>query len=165
MTRRFQHSEEKRFHVSVGAVLVNDQGEVCAHHFLKEKIPEGYNLDGLDKCYTLMRESLEDGESLEEAALRGIREEFGAEGEVGRYLGAQHHMVDDPMGRFEKTTLYLEVRLIRQNERPADDAESFTDVVWCTPEFLIERMREQGARSGQQHLDESKILETYVRLR
>jgi len=165
MTKRFQHSESNPFHISVGAVLVNEKGEVCAHYVTVNAVPEKYRflLGGLDACYRLMSESLEDDEPLEAAVLRGCREEFGAEGVVEQYLGTLKEMLPDPRGEFEKVTLYFKVRLTGLGERPPDE-EDFSKLVWMAPEALMERMREQGRLASRKDLDESTILEHYARL-
>lgn len=160
----FQHSDESPFHISVGAVVVNAGGLVCAHYRTTTTTPEPYlpTMGGLDETYTLMRETLENGETLEEAVLRGVREEFGIEGRIVKYLGALNVSVRAKVRTFEKVTLYFEVDVLSEGDRPLDDGEGHTALVWQTPEFLIGRMREQGACSDREDLDESKILEAYL---
>lgn len=164
MTSIFQHSHESPFHISVGAVLVNKEGKVRAHYRTVATTPEEYRitLGGLEESYTLMRETVENNETLEEAVLRGVQEEFGAEGRIVKYLGAILINVHAKVRSFEKTTLYFEVELIKEGERPLDDGEGHTELVWETPEFLIERMRAQGRESNREDLDESKVLEAYL---
>ncbi|MFA5996788.1 MAG: NUDIX hydrolase, partial [Candidatus Paceibacterota bacterium] len=121
-------------------------------------------LQGLKEIYILMRESLKNGETLEEAVLRGLKEEFGAEGSVRKYIGSIQAMIPED-GLWEKTTLYFEVLLKAQGERSSNDAESHTDLVWMDPGILINKMKEQGSRVDREDLDESKIIEAYVKYR
>lgn len=166
MKRLFQHSEGNPYHISVGAVLVNAKGEICVHHYTKENVPEQYgaNMGGLSEVRILMRESLENGETLEEAVSRGLVEEFGAEGELIRYLGSLRVNIKGRLRTFEKTTLYFQVRCTKLGDRPVDDDESFSTLEWVSPALLIERMREQGKEATREDLDESKIIETYASL-
>jgi len=167
MTSIFQHSAESPFHISVGAVLVNGEGEVRAHYRTTDSTPVDYHvtMGGLSESYTLMRETIENGESIEEAVLRGVDEEFGATGTIVKYLGSIQSVIHSRIRSFEKTTLYFEVTLIEEHERAQDDGEGHTELVWKSPEFLIEKMRAQGEQSDRDDLDESKILEAYVKYR
>lgn len=162
MKKLFQHSETNHFHISVGALLVKD-GKVLVHRVPREKMPEKYHhlLGGLEQVYMLMRESLENDESLEGAVLRGIKEEFGAVGAIQRYLGSIQAKLHDA-GGFEKTTLYFEVLCTSLGERPSDDEESFTLLEWHDPKELLELMRSQVKHTDRADLDETKILETYL---
>lgn len=166
MTKIFQHSVENPYHISVGAVLVNEEGKICLHHRTTENVPEEYqvNLGGLSEVRILMRESLENDETLEECVYRGIEEEFGAKGEIVRYLGSIRIRVDGTEGVFEKTTLYFQVKLISLGKRSGDDDESFSELEWVEPMRLIQLMKEQGEKASRTDLDESKIIETYVSL-
>ncbi len=162
MTSIYQHTEENPFHISVGAVLVNEKGEVCAHAFPVRGLPEDVrNAVSVEELYILMRESLEDGETLEEAVLRGIREEFGAEGSVVRYLGSLRGRAFSSKGMFQKTTLYFLVRLAGLGERVPGDWESSSRMVWMDPKILIQRMREQKS-DLRDDMDESEIIESYL---
>jgi NADH pyrophosphatase NudC (nudix superfamily) len=161
MSSLFEHSDAQPFHISVGAVLVNEEGKILAHHMSKDRLPakNQYKIGGLDDAYILMRETIENGESLEQAVARGLKEEFGAEGDIKKYLGSLQFEVEG----FEKTELFFLVSLTKQGERPADDAEAHTELVWATPDFLIEKMKGQGARTDRKDLDESKIIEAYLK--
>jgi ADP-ribose pyrophosphatase YjhB (NUDIX family) len=167
MRKLFQHTADAPFHISVGALLVNSEGKILVHRMLRERMPDDvvHTIGNLDEAYILMRESLENGETLDQAVRRGLQEEFGAEGEVEKYLGSIQILVHAKTRTFEKTTLYFQVVFTKQNERPLHDAESHTELVWQTPEFLIERMHEQGKTADRADLDESKIIEAYVKYR
>lgn len=168
MTQLYQHSERSPFHISVGAVLVNEKGKICVHKRTLENTPEKYHyaMGGLPELVILMRESLENGETPEKAVLRGIKEEFGAEGEVLAYLGSLQVRVQTREAHaFEKTTLYFSVRLISQNESEREkDGEGGSELVWYTPAELISIMQAQSKSTYREDLDESKIIETYVTL-
>lgn len=66
----FQAKNEQPYHLSIGAVLFNEDGRVACHHF-----PE---ILGQKDIYILMRESVEDEETPLETLQRGLEEEFGA---------------------------------------------------------------------------------------
>ncbi len=166
MKNLFQHSKEQPHHISVGAVLINDEGKICVHRRTLENTPEKYHfaMGGLPEVIILMRESLENGELLEEAVLRGIREEFGAAGEVLAYLGSLQVVVQTQAAHaFEKTTLYFSVHMTAQDDSLRErDGEGHSELRWYTPEELISIMHIQGRSTHRQDLDESKIIETYV---
>jgi ADP-ribose pyrophosphatase YjhB (NUDIX family) len=166
MNNLFKHKESAPFHISVGAVLVNNKGKILTHKRTTETTPKEFlhTMGGLSETYILMRESLEDNETLENAVHRGLQEEFGAEGKIRKYLGAIFIPALHAKTRiFEKTTLYFKVELIRIGERPMDDGESHTELVWMEPKELLIQMRNQGSRTEREDLDESKIIESYLK--
>jgi hypothetical protein len=164
MTPLVQHSQGNPFHVSVGAVVVNSEGKIMVHVLSENTVPKDLVgiLGGLGTAYILMRESVEDNESLEDAVLRGVQEEFGVIGAIRKYLGATQAILPSRYGTFEKTTLYFEVSFESEVERVMHDWESTTKLEWHDPTFLIEKMKEQGKATSRGDLDESKIIETYL---
>lgn len=165
MKSLYQHKEGQPFHVSVGAVLVNEEGKICVHKNTTTSMPENWAhiLGGLTETYTLMRETVENGETLEEAVRRGLQEEFGAEAEVEKYLGSLTATILTGNSKpWQKTTLYFSARLIKQGARPMEDDDSHSTLEWHTPSFLIEKMVAQGRDSNREDLDESMILKSYV---
>lgn len=143
--------------------MVNSEGKILSHKITKENIPEEHKekMENISEVYILMRESLENGETLEQGIERGLQEEFGMKGDIQKYLGSIQ--IDIPQEGFEKTTLYFQVTLTHEGQRPADDAESYTTLEWMDPGILIKKMKEQGEKSTRGDLDESKIIESYVR--
>lgn len=167
MSSLYQHKLNNPFHISVGAVVVNEEGKILVHKMAQKDVPAdvaeafNYSMIANEELYLLMRETLEDGETLEEAVIRGVAEEFGVEGKVIKYLGSIVSKAFARENEFEKTTLYFQVELIQQNERP-EDPESFSILEWHKPEFLIEKMKSQR-NEKRTDLDESKIIEAYVK--
>lgn len=164
MTSVYQHTSENPFHISVGAVLVNTEGKICVHTFPVSELAEDLQAAlTVERLHILMRESVEEGETLSEAVLRGLQEEFGATGIIKRYLGSLRGKAFSPKGSFEKTTLYFLVELGGMGERP-DDLESSSELQWIEPQALIEKMRAQR-NDKRDDLDESEIIENYVNYR
>jgi hypothetical protein len=93
---------DEPFHLSVGAILVNDKGEV-AHHFWNKK---EYKNAVYENIYLLMRETIEPNESLEQAVTRGLQEEFGVVATLETYLGSLVAAAKTTR-EFQKTTLYF----------------------------------------------------------
>jgi NADH pyrophosphatase NudC (nudix superfamily) len=161
MDRLFKASEQNPYHLSVGAVLMNDKGEICSHYF--EKVG-GEVLNGkfkaFEKFYILMRETVKDGETIEAAVARGLREEFGATGKIVRFLGTL--ISSWPIGEVavQKTTLYFLVNLtsIDLSMREKEDLEGTSEITWLPKEELLKRMTGQKERLGNDSLDESEIL-------
>jgi hypothetical protein len=155
----YKGTVEHPFHLSVGAVLCNDKNEICCHYFKKFKSKT--DLIKLDDFYILMRETLESNETLEQAVLRGIGEEFGATGKISDYIGSiksQFNRLDTPV---EKTTVYFLIRLDKFDiaQRMKDDEEKLSHIQWHSINFLISKMKDQAIRYKRTDLDESSILE------
>lgn len=151
----FKATPQNPFHLSVGAVVLNDEGKVACHHFSE------FELDGerLTDFYILMRETMEPDESIEQALDRGLMEEFGIKAELVRYLGS----IISSFGAasaVQKTTIYFEMKFLEQRDewRRHDDPEKDAEKVWKDPSFLIEHMQDQGSRLHRTDLDESEVL-------
>lgn len=165
MTSLYQHQTQSPFHISVGAVLVNADGKIMVHKKTAETTPAEFlhTNGGLSEVYILIRESVEDGETLEQAVLRGLQEEFGVIGKVVKYLGSiQIPTLHARIRTFEKTTLYFLVTYVSQCERSVDDGEAHSELIWADPTFLLKQMQEQGRRANREDLDESKIIESFM---
>lgn len=140
---------------------MNEKNEVCCHHFYTKNLKGYYTDEGLDDFYIIMRETLEPNETLEQALHRGLKEEFGATGELVDYIGSieghfKHKGVD-----VQKTTLYFLCKLKHQDisERGSGDIEDQSIIEWRAPDYLIPLMKEQSVRFGRTDIDESSILE------
>lgn len=155
----FKHPQ----HFSVGAILLNDNGEVCCHHFTDDQL-KGYWPDlEINDLYILMRETIGPTENLKDGVKRGLMEEFGAEAEVVDYLGSIKSHFKDKGVEIEKTTVYFVCKLISQDltRRSDEDIEGKSDVEWQTADFLIPKMKEQSKKYGRTDIDESEILERF----
>jgi 8-oxo-dGTP pyrophosphatase MutT (NUDIX family) len=158
MSSIFAHTKSSPYHLSVGVVLMNDEGEVACHHHtnaLGKGLP-------FNELYLLMRETVEDGESLYDAVARGLQEEFGLSGEVERYLGSTRNTIHAPNGNydFEKTTVYFLCKYTgAAAERDQDDPESGSDIEWIKPANLAANMNRLAVVFNNEPLDESEILE------
>lgn len=148
----FQASQKQPYHLSVGAVLFDENGRIACHHF-KEVL-------GYKDIYILMRESVEDGENLLETLHRGLMEEFGATAEPKAFLGSLCGYLQDPNLSYEKTTLYVACKLKDWNPtlRDTNDLEGRTIIEWLEPSQLIEIMRKQGEKYKRVDGDESEMI-------
>lgn len=162
MENYYRGTKEKPYHISVGAVVMNEDGKVCCHFF--EKLTFRKAFEGLTNFYILMRESMERGEKIEDTLHRGLMEEFGITGEIITYLGSLRHdyivKSAEPNYAIEKTTLYFLVRMktFKPELRSQEDAEKESEIQWLPIDFLISKMKEQGVRLNESTLDESLIL-------
>ncbi|MEK9173970.1 MAG: NUDIX hydrolase [Patescibacteria group bacterium] len=147
MENIFRFSQESPFHLSVGAVLYNEEGLIATHYF------QEFHLRGeakYENIFLLMRETVESGESLEVAVERGLREEIGAEGKIEQFLGTivSYFEKNGIEERIEKTTVYFLVKLssLDLTRRLEDYEVLHSELEWHTPDSLIEKMTEQGKR-------------------
>jgi ADP-ribose pyrophosphatase YjhB (NUDIX family) len=143
------------YHLSVGAVLINDQGQICCHYFPLQ--------DRYERIYLLMRETMEEGESPETALHRGLKEEFAAKADAEAYLGSiVSEFLNEEVGAMaQKTTLYFLCRLKEQDvlKRDPYDEEAPSEIQWQDADFLIAKMQDQFLRYGRSDQDESSVLE------
>jgi ADP-ribose pyrophosphatase YjhB (NUDIX family) len=150
----YRGTHEHPYHLSVGAVLINDHGEVCCHYFTLHQ-------DYTD-FYLLMRETMEAGETIEQALHRGLREEFAATAQVVGFLGSIVSEFDSAsrQTKIQKTTLYFQCQLNHQDlsRREPDDPEAHSQIQWHPPQFLIPKMEEQFQRLGRADMNEAAVL-------
>ncbi len=166
MDRFYQHSDTQHFHISVGAVVFNEKSEICVHHIKLEQVPESskFLCDYLSDVWYLMRESLEDGETLSAAVHRGCKEEFGAEVSIEKYLGAKIDAIITPnQPSFEKLTIYHAVRLNGLGERTDIEGERDTIMEWYTASELLALLNTQCAKTKRPELDERIIIERFMK--
>jgi ADP-ribose pyrophosphatase YjhB (NUDIX family) len=140
--------KEYPHHISVGVVLVNNKNEIACHFYEEQKIrnyPKNF--------YTLLHETPEVNETLEDTAMRGLMEEFSMTGTLERYVGSLVSWFDLEDARIERTVLYFLCKLKSTEERSLFDPESISEIKWMNIDELISIMKTQGED------DESKILE------
>lgn len=156
MTNYYSGTKEKPHHISVGAILRNDKNEIACHYYEKKirKYPENF--------YTLMHESVEMGETLEQTLHRGLQEEFGATAEIKEYVGSLVITYDVEGQMIEKTVIYFLCDFISFSERNMEDPENQSEIRWLPIDELIGIMKEQGRKFNTSG-DESKILEDVKR--
>jgi len=144
-------------HLSVGAVVVRKDGKICCHHF-EEKI-------GFKDIFILMRETINPGETIEDALKRGLTEEFNIEAKLIDFLGSIQSQYKDRNFKLEKTTIYFLCEYLRDLDRPRDitDMEGDSIIEWLKPADLIKKMKDQFNRYGREDADESKIIEKLLK--
>lgn len=150
------------FHISVGAVLTNNDGDICCHHF-DDSVDIVRQL-GVEHLYLLIRETVEEGESLPEALHRGLREEFGAEGDISQYLGSIVSHFPYKGVDVQKTTLYFHVNCTEFDPavRDESDPESVSEIIWMSPEELVAKMTQQAKRLDRDDLNEAEAVKRYI---
>lgn len=149
----FQASIEQPYHLSIGAVLFDQNGNIACHHF-KE-------IFGHKDIYILMRESMENNETPLMTLHRGLKEEFGATAEPLAFLGCLSGYLPDAHLSFEKTTLYIACKMVHWNpeDRDFNDPEASSIIEWLDPNDLISIMQQQGIRfQNRVDADESEMI-------
>lgn len=114
--------------------------------------------------YEFLHETVELGETLEAAALRGLREEFGAEARIIGYLGCLLTTFNSHCAAIEKATEYLVAHVETWNEsrRKTDDNTVGSRIEWFTSDRLLSLMHDQADRDSTPDLDETTILRRYI---
>lgn len=145
---------ENPYHLSVGAVVFDPKNKMIACQYVKEYL-------GNTELYLMMRESLENGETLEETVARGLLEEMGIDAKIERYIGSIVSSFMREEEKVEKTTLYYLCQLTSfdLSRRDENDEDASNDIVWLPIDELIIKSKDQFERSGRDDFDESKILE------
>ena len=139
-------------HMSVGAILLNKENKVACHYY--EKTIRTYP----EKFYTLMHETVELGETLEDALHRGLEEEFSAKGEIVSYVGSLVVYGKMKESMVEKTVLYFVCNLTSvSKDRSTEGEENSSEIKWMDIDELIVIMKKQGEKHSPS-ADESKIL-------
>jgi hypothetical protein len=171
MNNYFQGKQNSPYHISIGAVVRNNEGKICCHYFDEITHP---TVGTLSNFYLLMRETIEPNEKIEECLARGLMEEFGIKATLNSFVGSivSHFpvMVDsvDTGVVMEKTTLYFLCDFISIDEShrnsSEDDPEAKSKINWMDPQELIIKMKEQGKRLGREDMDESAVIERIVKL-
>lgn len=148
----FQASKQQPYHLSIGAVLFNEKGRIACHHF-KEIL-------GQKDVYILMRESMENDETILTTLERGLKEEFGATAKPIAFLGSLSGFLPDSKLSFDKTTLYVACQLIDWNpaDRDPNDPEATSIIEWLDPNELISIMQKQGNKFKRVDADESEMI-------
>jgi ADP-ribose pyrophosphatase YjhB (NUDIX family) len=159
MTNYFQGTSTKPYHISIGAILINDEGKIACHHFTDHP-----RLNG--EAFILMRETMEPNETIEETLHRGLREEFGAKGEILTYVGSLVKPYKAGEVTVQKTTLYLLVKLneINEYDRDTEDPESTSTIEWHKPESLAKLMKSSAKKLNMPDMDESEIIKRLIKL-
>lgn len=148
----FQAKHEQPYHLSIGAVLFNQEGRVACHHFDE--------VFGQKDIYILMRETMENNETPLITLERGLKEEFGAEANPVAFLGGLTGYLYSPDLPFEKTTLYIACQVTDwdSSKRDPNDPEAFSNIEWLEPKDLILLMQQQGKLFHRVDVDESEII-------
>lgn len=164
---KYKATAELPYHLAVGAVVINESNEVCVHHY--KDIDDAPSGTYYEDVYTLMRETMENNESLEEAVLRGVGEGFGLTGEILKYIGPLTAIAPGLSGGvrdFEKTTLYFLVRKTGEDASLLVDEgfESLGTIEWKPIDFLIEHMEKEAEKHTRTDLNESAVLRRVIAL-
>jgi ADP-ribose pyrophosphatase YjhB (NUDIX family) len=142
-------------HLSATVVLLNDRGDVAMHYWAK-------SVWG-DDLYSLMHETVHNGEPLEQAAARGLQEEWGVTGKIVAYLGTHtmqftlNEQNDRVLHKALPSFLARFVSVDASLRQSGPEGES--KLVWLTFNKAAEIMARQAKRFPERpDLDESVIL-------
>jgi len=106
----------------------------------------------------LAKGHVDPGESVEAAALREVREEFGLPGEIVAPLGSVHYTFREQRVAIDKTVHFFLMRLASEETHPLDGemrriywspiAAAARDLTFDTERCIVERAREWIAAEG-----------------
>jgi 8-oxo-dGTP pyrophosphatase MutT (NUDIX family) len=102
-----------------------------------------------DKTWVLPKGHVEEGESIEEAALREIYEEAGLDNvQLIKHLGTiMRESVKSNGDVVQKTIHFFLAYALENNQAPAPSDLSFTEVGWFRPGAAIERLPYESDRA------------------
>ncbi len=145
MPNLFQWTKENPIHLSVGAVIVNDEGKILVH-----------KLERIGSKYFLPKKTHRNNMSLEQT-LYLVEKETGWKTETIRFLGSIKSNFDTEDGlTIAKTTLYFLCKPTQTGERDQEDRDADSEIVWMDKAQLIKIMKEQGVEHND--LDQSEII-------
>jgi len=153
----FIGNKTRPFHLSVGAVVLNDNDQLLCYHFV---IPKDKK-----EMYSLMRETVEPTTSLEDNLRKGLMEEFGVQALIIGFLGTiESHFENWEGVEVQKTTIYFLCRLDKSRplvkpSKPGIFEGETGHIEWHEIHFLIEKMKNQFDLYQKTDYDESIILE------
>lgn len=152
MNNIFRGQEGAPYHLSVGAVVINDKGLVaCRHHQHDEH-------NRPTDAYLLMRETIEPNETLENAVSRGLKEEYGVVATIKHFLGPVISHYEYQNRIIEKTTLFFLCELTGMTESSEQDFENSVPLEWHKIDFLIEKQHTQARQLNRDDIDDSLAL-------
>jgi hypothetical protein len=160
----FDAKISKPYHLSVGAILINKEREVCCHYFKQ--------LGDFQNVFLLMRETLNPNEKIENGIRRGLKEEFNAEAKLITYIGSEVAYdkwfngkwpwlnFNEPTN-FQKTTIFflLDLVSIDIKNRDKTDDEGFSEILFLSFDDLIQKQKDQLKRYKFNGLGEISVLE------
>ncbi|WKZ30671.1 MAG: NUDIX domain-containing protein [Candidatus Dojkabacteria bacterium] len=160
MDNIYKASPKHPSHLSIGAIVINQQNQVLCNHYSK--------FGHLEDIYTLMTQTHQPGLTIEQSVAAGLKEEFGIEPDLSAmsYLGTKTYkdkwFAESPT-MVEKTVVYLLVR-VGDDVQPVVGADNTEEVTakWIEINELVKKMQEQGIEHGVSYLDESAMLKLAV---
>ncbi|KND49142.1 MAG: hypothetical protein AB198_02680 [Parcubacteria bacterium C7867-003] len=163
MKNYFQGTAEHPYHISVGAIVKNEEGKICCHYFNSLKM-RGIVFENF---HLLMRESIEPFEPIETCLHRGLMEEFGMTAKLKTYVGSilSNYEVADTGIFIQKNTIYFlcDFVSIDESKRKEGDIEAQSKITWLLPDELIAKQKEEGKRFKREDLDESAVIENALK--
>ncbi|MDQ6985528.1 MAG: hypothetical protein Q9M91_01835 [Candidatus Dojkabacteria bacterium] len=157
MQNFFQASPENPYHLSIGAVLLDQENRIICHHFNK--------VGSFEDVYLLMTETIRSNETIENAIQRGLLEEFGATGVIERFLGTE--IYNDPwFGEtnkdviVEKTVPFFVIKMtdLDEQKRDKEGREGGSKIVRMEKNDLLNKVEDQFERYNVNYLNFPKIL-------
>lgn len=165
MKNYFQGTLGLPYHISIGAVVKNEEGKICCHYF--DSITHK-SIGTLTDFILLMRETIEPNETIEQCLMRGLMEEFGILANLNAYIGSivSKFQYQETSVMVEKTTLYFlcDFVSIDESKRKSGDLEATSTLQWLDRKEMIAKMKEQGKRLGRSDADESAVIENLLKI-
>lgn len=149
MENLFAWSNNNKNHLSVGAVILNEENKILVH-----------KLERIGNKYFLPKKTHSNNKTLEET-LNRVEEETGYKVIPTKYIGSlQSTFPIEGSELVNKTTLYFLCQIQEQTQRNSNDRDADSVLIWMDINELIVIMQQQG--EFENDLDESKILNNLV---
>ncbi|GIW58776.1 MAG: hypothetical protein KatS3mg086_061 [Candidatus Dojkabacteria bacterium] len=147
------------FHISVGAVVLNSKKQVALQYFKHNA--------GHDNVYYLMRESLQDNNTIEQTLANGLMKEMGITAQIRHFVGSRvTNFLDSDGNEITKTTIYYLCDLVSidESQKDPENPEGVSEVKFFDIDEAIKITQEQLKRTNYLDICEFDILQNVAKL-
>lgn len=143
-TNYYAWTPEHLEHLSVGAVIQNEAGNILVHKLAR-----------IGGKYFLPKKTHTPNATLEQTFAE-VEKETGWKSEIVNYIGSIQSTFGDSTNQIDKTTLYFLCKPVLESARDQEDRDADSELVWMDKQELIDIFKQQGQTEND--LDQSSIL-------
>lgn len=142
----FRVTRDWPYHVSSGGLVYKIEESIGKFALLYRK-PNSENENR--ESWHLPKGTLRSDESLEQGAIREVKEESGLDVEIEKYLGALHkvYFEDNPGWNVDRVTHYFLCKFLSGDGSQMDHEHDSLE--WCTAETAIEKLKKHPKQESE----------------